>query len=235
MTSAIAAFIKMLDDYPGWREWNREKFGHTLHFDDDFLRPEKRATEFKFEHRIEAQHTVIMRYISLLHTPAELSDLKHYFRRFPFGATSITRYAHLSNCCELYFSRFFQYKERLKELFDAVDTAAHGHNLAVGKFIKAFDREFNAEIRERHSIHHRQRFEDLDISRLLLIEQILQCDTSMADKGWVHEQRRAYRKAANAWATRCVTQSERLDTITEAVAEALLKVCDFLKPTKEAS
>ncbi|NBB51723.1 hypothetical protein GVN24_25905 [Rhizobium sp. CRIBSB] len=166
MTSAIAAFIKMLDDYPGWREWNREKFGHTLHFDDDFLRAEKRAAEFKFEHKIETQHTVIMRYIALLHTSAELGDLKYYFRRFPYRGTSITRYAHLSNCCELYFSRFFQYKERLKELFDAVDTAVDAHNLPVGKLIKAFDREFNAEIRERHAIHHRQRFEDLDISRL---------------------------------------------------------------------
>ncbi len=229
MTSAIVAFIKKLDEYPGWREWNRGKIGYTLYF-DDFVRPGNRVSEFKFDEETEKHHSVIMCYFSLDQTPAELRGLEFYFRRFPYAGTPITRYAHLSNCCELYFSKFYQYKERLKELFDAVETAVGTHNLAIGKLIKHLDKEFEAEMRERHSVHHRQRFEDIEISRVFLIENMMQNDPSMAKKGWTEERRRVYRKAASAWAKRCVTQSERLDAFTEAVAEALLKVCPFLKP-----
>ncbi|TAX91040.1 hypothetical protein ELH97_03380 [Rhizobium leguminosarum] len=228
MTSAIVAFMEKLDEYPGWREWNRGKIGYTLHF-DDFLRPDNHAEEFKFDEETEKQHAVIMCYFSLFQTPAELRDLEFYFHRFPYAGTSITRYAHLSNCCELYFSKFYQYKERLKELFDAVENAVGKHNLAIGKFIKRLDKEFDAEMRERHSVHHRQRFEDIEISRLFLIENMMLNDPATTEKGWTEERRHVYRKAANAWSKRCVTQSERLNAFTEAVAEALLKVCPFLK------
>lgn len=229
MTSSIVAFINKLDDYPGWREWNRGKIGYTLHY-DDFVPPDSHPREFKFEDETEKQHAVIMCYFCLIQTTVELRDLEFYFRRFPYADTPITRYNHLSNCCELYFSRFYQYKERLKNLFDAVEKAVGKPNLGVGQFIKRLDKEFNAEMRERHSVHHRQRFEDVDISRVFLIESMIQNDPSMATKGWTEEHRRVYRKAANAWAKRCVMQSERLDVFSEAVAEALLNLCPFLRP-----
>lgn len=229
MSSAIAAFVKALDDYPGWREWNRGKFGHTLHFDEGW-RTNDRPASFEFDDATDKQHAVIMRYFSLLQTPSELRDLEFYFRRFPYAGTPITRYAHLSNSCELYFGRFYQYKERLKAVFDAVEAAVGGHGLAIGKFIKSFDKEFDPEIRERHSIHHRERFEDIEISRLFLIENVILSNPKRAGMGWDKEQKRYYRLAGQVWGKRCLDQADRLDIFTEAVAEALLKVCPFLKP-----
>lgn len=231
MQIAIAKFVRSLDDYPGWREWNRGKFGDTLYFDDEFWRDSDGPAEFRFDAEIEKRHAVIMRYFSLLQTPSELRDLEFYFRRFPYSGTPITRYAHLSNCCELYFSRFYQYKERLKKLFEAVREAVGKHGLAIGKFIKLLGKEFEPEIRERHSIHHRERFEDLEISRLFLIENAILSNPERVGKGWEQEQKRYYRIAGARWAKRCLTQSDRLDTFTEAVAEALLKVCPFLDST----
>lgn len=235
LSSAIASFVRELDDYPGWREWNRGKFGHTLYFDDEFWRPDNRPAVFEFDPVTEKRHAVIMRYFSLLQTPDELRDLQFYFRRYPYAGTTITRYSHLSNCCELYFGRYYQYKERLKELFDAVEAAVGAHNLAIGKFIKTFDREFSPEIRERNSIHHRERFEDIEISRLFMVESVILSNPKRAGMEWEKGQKRYYRKAASTWAKRCVEQSERLDVFTEAVAEALLKVCPFLKPENAAA
>ncbi len=229
MISAIVVFTRELEKYPGWREWNRGKVAYTLHF-DEFVRYRSHEQEFKFDEETEKQHTIIMRYFSLTQTSAELRDLEVYFRRFPYSGTPITRYGHLSNCCELYFSKFYQYKERLKKLFDAVGHAIGKSDLDVGKLIKLLDKEFEAEMRERHSIHHRQRFEDAEISRVFLIESIISSDPAMADKGWADEQRRAYRKAGKIWAKRCLTQSGRLDEFTEVVARELLKTCPFLMP-----
>jgi hypothetical protein len=232
MQAAMRHFIMKLNEYPGWRDWNRGKFGHTLHFDDEFWRGDSRPSEFKFDPETEKQHAVVMRYLALLQTPMELRDLEFYFRRFPYKGTPITRYAHLSNVCELYFGRFYQYKERLKELFDAVKVAVPTHGLEVGKFIKLLDKEFDAEMRERHSVHHRERFEDVEISRLFIVEKVILADPDRVAKGWDKEHKRYYRQAAKKWAERCIRQSERLDVFTEAVAKALLDVCPFLDPNE---
>jgi hypothetical protein len=78
------------------------------------------------------------------------------------------RHEHLSNVCELYFSRIYQFKERLKHLVDAVDVLVPKHGIQFGPFIKQFAKEFDREIRERNQIHHFQRFADLDIERVYL-------------------------------------------------------------------
>lgn len=231
---AIRDWMMALNDYPGWREWNRGKVSRTLWFDDAFLRPTERPQVFEFDEETNKQHALLMRYFSLFQTSAEMRDLEYYFRRFPFSGTPVTRYGHLSNVCELYFSRIYQYKERLKEVSDALKAAVPNHGLAIGKFIKSFDKEFAAEMRERHGIHHRERFEDLTISRVFLIESIVLRDADLASKAWTEEHRTVYRKAAREWAKRCVREAGRLDVFTEAVAEALLNVCPFLKVPSDA-
>lgn len=230
MSSAIRDWVVALDDYPGWREWNRAKLGHTLHFDEDFRDRRDWPNEFKFDVETDKQHAVIMRYLTLLQTSTELRDLEYYFRRFPYAGTPVSRYAHLSNVCELYFSRFYQYKERLKGLFDAVRSTLPDPEPNVGRLVKQLDKAFGPEMRERNGVHHRERFEDVAISRVFLIEGIVLRDPQLASKGWDREHRRVYRLAAKEWAKRCINQSRRLDTFSEIVAGEVLHACSFLRP-----
>lgn len=225
MSRATQNWMKQLDEYPGWREWRRSKIGHALHFDDEFMPPKEMAAEFKFSAPVETEHAVIMQYLTLLDTVNSLRDVEWYFRRYPFAGTPVTRYDHLTHCCELFFGRFYQFKERLKNLFDAVKRAVPNHGLDVGKFIKLFDKTFDDEIRARNGVHHRERFDEIAISRVFLTESIARSKPAL---GWEREARSHYRKAANEWAARTRRQADRMDQFVEAVADALLKVCPFL-------
>lgn len=213
-----------LNDYPGWRAWKRSQIGYTLYFDDEFMRKE-RAGEFTFSAEVEAEHAVVTRYLELQDTVNSLRDVEWYFRRYPFAGTPVTRYNHLTHCCELFFGRFYQFKERLRTLFDAVGQAVPNHNMDFGKFIRLFDKTFEDEIRARHSVHHRERFDEVAISRVFLLESIA---TSKLEKGWGKEHLSHYRKAANEWAARTRLRADTMDEFVQAVTIALLKVCPFL-------
>ncbi|WP_370213103.1 hypothetical protein [Roseovarius sp.] len=214
-----------LQEYPGWREWKRSHIGYTLNFDDELLPPEKHAKEFKFSPEMEVEHAVVTSYMELLITANALRDVEWYFRRHPFSRAPITRESHLKYCCEMYFSRFYQFRERLKVLSTAVKSAVPNHGLDFGKLIKKFDKEFDQEIRARHGVHHYEAFDDVAISRIALLE--------LTDPSGDRESRQRayqshYRKTANEWASRTKRRSMDLDMFVEAVADALLKTCPFL-------
>ena len=57
----------------------------------------------------------------------------------------------------------------MKECFGAINEAIAPQKLAAGIAIKAFDKEFEQEIRERNNVHHHNRFEDLAIDNLTLV------------------------------------------------------------------
>ncbi len=228
MWRAIRNWMAKLDDYPGWREWQRSRVGYTLRFDDEFMPPRKMACEFQFSEKVDAEHAVVRLYLELHDTVNSLRDVEWYFRRYPFAGTPVTRYDHLTHCCELFFGRFYQFRERLKNLFDAVKRAVPSHGLEVGKFIKHFDETFKDEIRARNGVHHHERFDDVAISRVFLTGSVA---TLKAGQGQEKQCLSHYRKAANEWAARTRRQADRMDTFIEAVATALLEVCSFLDET----
>jgi hypothetical protein len=136
--------MKDLDDYPGWREWRRKRIGHTLHFDDQFPADfEKFEDEFKFSDEVEKQHAVVIQYLGLVDAVSSLKDCEYYFRRYPFRGLPVTRDSHITNVCEMFFGRFYEIKERLKEYFNAVSAVAPRHSLGIGPFIKAYEKEFD--------------------------------------------------------------------------------------------
>lgn len=223
MSRAIRNWMISLDSYPGWREWQRGRIGYTLLFDDDFLPSSVHASEFHFNPQIESQHEVVVNYLTLLDAVFSLRDVEWYFRRYPFSGTPVTRHNHLSYCCELYFSKFYQFRERLKNLLNAVKKASPKYNLDIGGLLKQFDRTFDAELRERNSVHHRERFEDATISRIFLTETAFTKAGSLRKNHLSH-----YRKAANEWAARVRRRANELDAFVEAASEAILKTCSFL-------
>lgn len=217
--------MQKLQNYPGWREWKRSQIGYTLNFDDESMPPPKEPEEFKFSPAMEAEHAVVISYMELLSTANALRDMEWYFRRYPFSRAPVTRESHLKYCCEMYFSRFYQFRERLKLLFKAIKSAAPNHDLEFGNFIKTFDKEFDQEIRARHSIHHLKAYDDLAISRIFLLELT---DPPSVRESYKRAYQSNYRKTANEWALRTNRRSKALDVFIEAVADALLKTCSFL-------
>lgn len=225
MSYAVGDWIHKMQAYPGWHEWKRSQIGYTLNFDDEFMHTEKFPEEFKFSLEIEREHAVLTLYLDLLSTANALRDVEWYFRRHPFSGAPVSRESHLRYVCEMYFGRFYQFRERLKGLSIAVKKLAPDHGLDFGKFIKTFDKEFDQEIRARHGIHHHVAFDEVAISRVALLELSGLSDESESRKRALQSH---YRKTAKDWALRAKRRSETLDHYVEAVAEALLKTCPFL-------
>ncbi len=225
LSQAIRDWMQKMQEYPGWKEWKHSQIGYTLRFDDEFMTAQRSSEDFKFSLELEKEHAVLTSYLELLSTVEALRDVEWYFRRFPFSGTPISRGSHLRYCCEMYFGRFYQFRERLKRLSFSVKDAAPDHGLDFGKFIKLFDKEFEQEIRERHGVHHHEAFDDVAISRIALLEI-----TDRPDKRVPHKPpyQSHYRKTAKEWAERTKRRAKVLDKFVEAVAAALLRVCPFL-------
>lgn len=227
MLIAIPAWMAELESYPGWKEWRRERFERTLYFDDPFpASVQEPLNDFKFSDEVEKQHAVIYGYLGLSETINALRECEYYFRRYPFRGLPVSRSSHITNVCEMYFARFYEFRERLKKYLNAVAALAPAGSFKIGAYIKAFDRVFDQELRARHSVHHRHRFDDIAIDRVFLTDSISTSRTE--DRGWKKEHLAAYRKVANEWALRVRRRSQSMEEFLEAVAEATLSNCSFL-------
>jgi hypothetical protein len=227
MMNAIQAWIKALEVYPGWREWNRKKIGYTLfHGEDRYSKPEFHG-DFIFPAEMEKKHAVVTRYLRLLETVESLKECEFYFRRYPFRGLPVSRHRHITNICEMYFARFYEFKERLKNQVDAIMEAVPDHQLNLGVIIKLYSKEFDAEIRERNAVNHQTRFEDLKIDEVFLTETLSSSDNASM---WKQKHHSAYRRLANEWATRARNRGMKLDPFMEIVAAVTLAACKFLEP-----
>jgi hypothetical protein len=125
----------------------------------------------------------------------------------------------------MYFSRFYEFRERLKEYFKAIKAIAPHHTIEVGKFIKLFDKVFDQELRARNKVHHHERFSDIAIDKVMLTD-IFSVDERK--RAWKLEHLAAYRKVANEWSNRVRVRGAKMEEFLEATASATLTVCNFL-------
>src|ERR1700722_953664 len=224
---AIGNWMARLESYPGWEVLKRQHFVRTLHLDElPLAASDEFENEFKFSEEMEGQHNLVVGYLGLNETIRSLKDCEFYFRRYPFRGLPVTRHSHITNICEMYFGRFYEFKERLKNYFDALEAAVPGHGLHVGGFIRQFDRTFNQELRARNRIHHHNRFEDLGMDGVLLMDSI---SMGRPESGWRKEHLAAYRKFTREWARRVVERGKKMDEFLEAVAVATSNSCRFLQ------
>lgn len=226
----IGKWIKLIDDYPGWREWQRKKIGTTLAYAED-EDPDwgDVPNEFKFSEEIERQHTALMAYLSLSTCLHALQQCEFYFRRYPFSNLPVTKEDHIRNVCEMYFNRFYEFKSRLKRCLNAVNETIDG-DLDVGSVLKRFANQFDQELRARNSIHHHDRFDDVAIQSIGLA--LLMGHDEKVGEGWRWVARARYRKSSSEWAARVQRRSKAVEQYLEAVAEAMLKHCLFLSDAK---
>lgn len=229
LMKGISKWMSDLDNYPGWREWSRKKLGKTINFGEpNFGSSEPELGDFVFSDEIDQQHAVVYGYLGLASTVQSLGDLEFYFRRYPFRNLPVSKHAHLSNVCEMYFSRFYEFRERAKNLLNAVNKISVERKIDVGRFMKAFDKFYDSEIRERHRVHHVARFDDIQINKVWLTQLMAQSDQK--SRGWESQHRSTYRAASREWAERVKRRSATLEQTQEAIANGILECCSFLVP-----
>ena len=236
MMEAICKWMNDLRDYPGWREWNRGKIWRIWSYDAmDSGQIPRHDSQFTFSDEVAEQHSVIMRYLELLRIIDALKECEFYFRRYPFRDLPVTRSNHLINICEMYFSRCYQFKERLKEYFEAVNNVVSTKDVDTVKnfatnLFKVYDKEFKEELKARNIIHHNERFEDIEIDRIALREVLsgtVEFDIEQ------QEQLNEYRKATRYWVRQVQVSGIKMDACLECLAELTLECCKFLSDTEK--
>lgn len=225
MSNAIGAWLIKLEGLEGWREYRRIRLRHTLNFDDPFFMPDESLGDFVFAPEIEQQHTIVTQYLGLEQTIEALRECEFYFRRYPFRDLPVSRHAHITNVCEMYFGRFYEFKERLKKYLNTIKAVCPHRTIDISKFVKLFEAVFEQELRARNRVHHHGRFEDIAIEKILVTDMASIGNTK---DGWKRRHYAAYRRASVEWSERVRARSARIDDFLEATAEVSLTVCGFL-------
>jgi hypothetical protein len=222
----ITTWIAFLRDLPGFHEWKKRTISVTMCIGDPwFDRMDKPPEEFAFPPLVAKQHEAIMAFLSLYTTWQALADTEFYFRRYPFDGLPVSMDTHLRYTCETYFSRIYEFKERLKKALNAINEVIP-RKVDAGSLIRQFNNDFDQEIRERNQIHHHDRFDDIVIDRIGLEGMMAQ--VADGDRGWKSEQRITYRKATKEWADRARRRSSRVREYLSAVGEIVTRECKFL-------
>lgn len=227
MFAATGTWMKKLDEVPGWREWNRQKLRATLSVDDPWLGDEKiKLNHFQLPEPINREHAVVMSYYGLVTSLSSLRDCEYYFRRYPFRGLPVSHHDHLRYTCEMYFGRFYEFSERIKVASDVVHAALPGTKVPFGDLIKNFGKRFKAELKERNSVHHNDRFEDIRLDNIGIIFTAAAGENEPTHL--MRRMRNSYREATREWAERVRRRSKHVEEYLEAVATLMLDHCTFL-------
>jgi hypothetical protein len=169
----------------------------------------------------ERSYAVIMGFLGLAQMVTCIGQCQFYFRRFPFRGLNVSRSDHLRNCCEMYFDRVIQYRDRLKRSLNLCKEEGAVDSPEVSRILKIFDRAFSWEHRQRNQTHHHDRFDYEELNQLGLAEMIGK--TLPDEVQWMLNPQRLYRKAANQWVERIQSRVEALDRLTEHVVGIMLE------------
>lgn len=196
---------------PTWRTYIRKKLSSILWGTTDFdetgtLTPES-----------ENQRALVVGYITLNIMVDDIQQCEYYLRRFPFRDLPVDRSSHVTNVCEMYFSKCYQFKERLKQFLNILNAQVPG--LQVGPVIRQYNRIFERELEARNAIHHEEKFSDLTIEKIFLSEKVM---TDPAGRDY------EYRRATRFWIREIQSTVIKLNQIIEAVAKATIEHLPFL-------
>jgi hypothetical protein len=137
----------------------------------------------------------------------------------------VSRDEHLQNVCEFYFSIFYMMRCRIKTTLNNLKLACPNGKLKIGKFLLAFDKQFDYEIRARNRVHHHQAFENVEINRIS-ITGILS-EEHVGGNFWRGQHMFAYRKFSREWGLRARRQASEMQCFVEVIAVVLLTEAGF--------
>ena len=149
MQVAVIDVATELQENPDWRSYIHSKLHYTLtgRYDDNDV-------SVKLPDDLEDQRALLCEYMTLVLTIEQIQTCEYYLRRFPFRDLPIERGAHILNVCESYFSKCYQFKERLKRYLNSLKR--HAPNFDVKGFIKVYVQLFDRELKARNDVHHRE-------------------------------------------------------------------------------
>jgi hypothetical protein len=226
LTGKIGKWIEDIST-PEFRQFKRKQIAYTIvdGFDrENLVEP---PAEFAFSNVVERQHVLVMSFLELKSSSNALTLCEYYFRRYPFRGLPVSREEHIKNICELYLGQFYIIKNRIKVVFKRIREAYPHVATDFGSLIRAYDKEFNQELRARNKVSHHLSFEDLEIDRVMLTGMM---SSTEGDEGktWMREHLRAYRAASKEWSTRAKQRSASVQRFVDAVAKCILDHATFL-------
>lgn len=187
------------------------------------------ANAFIFPTPFEQQHNAVLSFFSLSASHQALKATEYYFRRYPFQQLPVTREEHLRYICEMYFSRVYEFSERMKRCLNNLN-ATIDRTIDVGAMIKLFASDFSKELKARNRIHHHEQFEEMWIAKIGLLEMMARAhDGDETKNGWAKETRYAYRQASAEWAERAKKRGLRAGLYLDAIAEAFIDHATYLQ------
>jgi len=172
----------------------------------------------------DAKSTVIRHYMALLTVHEALGQTEFYFRRYPFFGLPVSKTEHLRNVCEMYFDRIAQFRDRVKNITKAIQRAAGQHDPRFGQLIKALDKAFDWELRQRNAAHHKKRFEYDATDQLGLID-LLRSNPELAKV--LPNSTTIYRSETRLWVQRVKRRAGELEQVLELVAGYILEMPMF--------
>jgi hypothetical protein len=231
IADAMIPWIDGIRAYPGFMEWKRRSIRHIMDYGEAVGFEEETPPDagFYFPPHLEKQHDAMTAFLNLGASYHAMAATQFYFRRYPFKDFPVSREDHLRYTCEAFFSRVYEFSERLKRSLNALNVVIPGE-LNVGAIVKDFAKEFRHELKARNQIHHHERFDEMQISKVGLLETMARGDKIEGrSRGWDVETRIAYRAASGEWAERAKRRSDRAKLYLNAVSQAFLDHAHWLK------
>jgi hypothetical protein len=227
----LFGWTNQIRSYPGFEDWQRKRLSRTLFHGEFGLSATKDEDihDFEFDTATLLKHDFVLRHLEVIKAVMAIGGVEFYFRRYPFTGLPISHSEHLTNVCEMFFSRIYQFREKLKESLNTFNKIEHG-TIDVGKVVKIFDRVFRDELRERHAIHHRAVYEDIEIQQIGLMDLVSVHPDHR--ENWTEAKRIAYRRTTGLWVKRVQNRVRVAEELLEGVSAVLLPRAGFLRALK---
>lgn len=167
------------------------------------------------------QHEMYRGFLALFSLISSTRSVEYYFRRFRFVGLPVTMADHLQNSCEMYFDRIGQFRDRMKFSLNTARKLYPDSDLNVGGIVRAFDKAFDWDIRQRNRVHHKGRYDDQYIDQLSML-QLMELRSPTINK--LLSSRVIHRTAVNVWVKKVRLSSDALDKVLEQLSAIMLQI-----------
>lgn len=99
--------------------------------------------------------------------------------------------------------------------------------MKIGNFLRAFDKQFDYELRARNRVHHHEAFEHIEIDRISITGILFEQD--VGGNFWRGQHMFIYRKFSRESGLRARHQASEMQCFVEVIAVALLTEAGFLR------
>lgn len=218
---------KMLE-VPGFADWKKKDLGYLI-MDGEPCRGDADAGIENFTLPLEMARITdpLSKFVQLYLTWRALADTEFYFRRYPFRDLQVTRAVHLRYTCENYFSRIYEFKERMSECLNAINIVLE-NKIKIGKITKMYKRDFDLELKNRNIIHHHNQFQETVLERMGLADLMGRSHHGDLERSvWQNMERKAYQDSKKYWVGRVKSTSKRMRVYLNFVAQLIVDRQEF--------